>query len=326
MTRVIHTGQALVDLVLEVGALPRRGGTVMASSFTGYAGGSVSVLAAAARSGAEAVHAGAHGTGPHGDLVREALAREGVRVSAEPVPDADTGVCVVLVEPSAERTFVTTLGAERRITPQSLDTSRPVAGDLVCVTGYSLLEPTRDPLLRWLESLDPGVQVVLDPGAAFAGLAAAVRDRVLACTTVWTSNAEEAHELTGEAELTATLPAIARLLPRGALVVVRDGPEGCYLLPGRGARERTGNRVAGAATERGVGDVVHLPGYPQEPVDTNGAGDAHTGVLVAELAAGSDPVTAGTRANAAGALKVTRRGPATAPTADEIDDFLGSRR
>lgn len=305
VTRVIHTGQALVDLVVEVGAIPRRGGNVMAQSFTRYAGGSVSVLAAAARSGAEAVHAGAHGTGPNGELVREALAAEGVILSAAPVEDADTAVCVVLVEPTAERTFVTTLGAERQIAPESLDTAAPASEDLVCVTGYRLLEPTRDPLLTWLETLDPGVRVVLDPGAAFAGLEESVRDRMLARTAIWTSNAEEARDLTGAEALTATLPAIAELLPDGAVVIVRDGPAGCYLFDGRA--------------------VEYLPGYPQEPVDTNGAGDAHTGVLVAELAAGTDPLAACTRANAAGAIKVTRRGPATAPTRGEIDSFLNAQ-
>ena len=73
MRRVIHTGQALVDVVVEVPSLPRRGQNVMAGSSTRYAGGSVSVLVAAARFGAACVHAGAHGTGPNGDLVRESL-------------------------------------------------------------------------------------------------------------------------------------------------------------------------------------------------------------------------------------------------------------
>lgn len=304
---MIHTGQALVDLVVEVDRLPRRGGNVMAASQTRYAGGSVSVLAAAARSGAEAVHAGAHGTGPNGDLVREALATEGVAVSSEPVPDVDTGVCVVMVEPSAERTFVTTLGAERLITPESLATSRATGGDLVCVTGYTLFEPTRDPLLEWLDRVAEGARVVLDPGAAFAGLEPKVRDRMLDVTAVWTSNAEEAAELTGVEEVTSSVPALRDLLPDGALVIVRDGPRGCFVL------------------DAGSEEVVHLPGFPQEPVDTNGAGDAHTGVLVAELAAGTDLVLAARRANAAGAIKVTRKGPATAPTRAEIDVFLATR-
>ena len=122
--RVIHTAQALVDEVVEVAVLPRRGGNVMASAHSLYAGGAVNILIAAARSGADAVHAGAHGTGPNGDLVRAALAAEGIRVACAPIAELDTGICFVMIEPSAERTFVTTQGAERRITPESAGVGR----------------------------------------------------------------------------------------------------------------------------------------------------------------------------------------------------------
>lgn len=317
--RVIHTGQAMVDLVVEVPRLPPRGGNVMAETATRYAGGSVTIVVAAARTGAEAVLAGAVGTGPNGDLVREVLAAEGVRASAPPVTDLDTGVCVVLVEPSAERTFVTTRAAERRITVESLATSRPAAGDLVCVSGYTLLPPTQGPLLTWLEALPTGVDVVLDPGAPMATLEASVVERVLARTTVWTSNAQEARELVGDPTAEGGGPgdaaptssvadlceAVARRLPEGAVVVVRDGPDGCVV------------RADGRTTE--------VAGFPQAPVDTNGAGDTHTGVLCAEVAGGRGWPEAARRANAAGAIKVTRRGPATAPTAAEVDAFLAGR-
>src|SRR5690349_3700782 len=165
--RVIHTAQALVDEVVEVPGLPARGQNVMATTVTRYAASAVNILVAAARSGAECVHAGAVGTGPNAELVRAALAAEGVAVSSPPVDDVDTGVCFVMVEPSAERTFVTTLGAERRITTEGHATSDPAAGDLVCVSGYSLVGTTRDPLLAFLEGLPGGVEVVLDPGAIF---------------------------------------------------------------------------------------------------------------------------------------------------------------
>ena len=309
MSRVIHTGQALVDVVVEVPDLPARGQNVMATSATDYAGGAVTVLVAAARFDADCVHAGAHGTGPHGDLVRAALAAEGVELSAPPVAGSDTGICVVMVEPSAERTFVTTLGAERQITVESLATSDPRAGDLVCVTGFSLvLASTRDPLLAWLPTLDPDVVVVLDPGAAFAGLSADVRAAMLEVTDVWSSNAEEADDLlaafggTAPVDLAALTTAIAPLLRGDAVAVVRDGPEGCAV------------HVAGVTTD--------VPGYPQTAVDTNGAGDTHTGALLAEVAAGTPWVEGCRRANAAAAIKVTRRGPESAPTADEVDEFL----
>ncbi len=302
-SRVIHTAQALVDVTIEVPALPRRGGNVMATSEASYAGGAVTILLAAARSGAQCVLAGSVGTGPHGELIRATLAAEGIAVSSPPIEGADTGICVVLVEPSAERTFVTTRGAERTISVESLATSAPAPGDLVCVSGYSLLPPTRDPLLTWLSTLPEGAVVVLDPGAAFADLPVAVRDRMLDRTGVWTSNAEEAEALTGAADMERSAPLVAALLPERAVVVVRDGPRGCVVHEG--------------------GATTSLPGHPQEPVDTNGAGDTHTGVLVAERSLGADWATAAARANVAGALKVTRRGPTSAPTRAEIDDFLG---
>lgn len=302
MPRVIHTAQALVDVVVDVAGLPRRGGNAVATSYARYAGGAVNILIAAARSGAVAVHAGAHGTGPNGDLIREALAAEGVWLCSPQVCGLDTGICFVMIEPTAERTFVTTQGAERHISVESLQASRPAAGDLVCVSGYSLHGQTREPLQAWLEGLPEGVCVVLDPGAAFAELEPSARARVLARTSVWTSNAEEAHQLTGVSDLRASAESAAGQLPQGAVVVVRDGPRGCVV--------------------HEAGRTAYVPGFPQRPVDTNGAGDTHTGVLVAEAAKGADWTEAARRANAAGAIKVTRRGPATAPTAAEIDEFL----
>jgi sugar/nucleoside kinase (ribokinase family) len=302
MPRVIHTAQALVDAVMEVPSLPVRGGNVMATSYRRYAGGAVTILLAAARSGARCVHAGAVGTGPNGDLVRAALEAEGISLSAPAVTDLDTGVCVVLVEPSAERTFVTTQGAERRISVESLAASAPQPGDLVCVSGYSLVGRTRDPLVAWLDTLADGVVVVLDPGATFGSLDEPLRERVLARTDVWTGNADEAAALTGVRGMREAAEVVATLLAPDAVTIVRDGARGCAV--------------------REAGRTTHLPGHPQRPVDTNGAGDTHTGVLLAERAAGSEWSDAAARANVAGAIKVTRRGPDTAPTRAEIDAFL----
>lgn len=300
--RVIHTAQALVDQVAQVPALPARGQNVMASTVTRYAASAVNILLAAARSGAECVHAGSVGTGVNADLVRRALAAEGVRISSPPVADHDTGICFVMVEPSAERTFVTTLGAERLISVASLATSAPATGDIVCVSGYSLVGTTRDPLLAFLESLPAGVEVVFDPGAVFAALPAPLRDRMLTLTTVWTSNAEEATQLTGWTGMADTADAIASRLGPGRVVIVRDGPKGCVV--------------------HEEGRAAYVPGFPRTAIDTNGAGDCHTGILVAGRVGALAWVDAARRANAGAAIKVTRRGPDTAPTATEIDAFL----
>ena len=53
-------------------------------------------------------------------------------------------------------------------------------------------------------------------------------------------------------------------------------------------------------------------------MDTNGAGDAHSGVLAATLAQGMDLTTALRWANVAGALTTMHFGPATCPSGAEI--------
>ncbi|WP_462418086.1 PfkB family carbohydrate kinase [Kytococcus sp. Marseille-QA3725] len=311
-SRLVHTAQALVDEVFHVPALPAAGDNVMARSNARYAGGAVTTLVAARRQGAAAVHAGSVGAGPRGDLVREALAAADVAASAPVVEELDTGVCVVLVEDDAERTFITTRGAERRVTAHSLATARVAPGDVVCVSGYTLLEPTRGPLLEFLGGLPEGVEVCLDPGAVFAGLSGDVRRQVLERTTVWTSNLAEADALVGRAAgsmVEAARAAADHLTDGGTpvpVVVVRDGDAGCAVVaPGDG--------------------TVEVPGFPQEPVDTNGAGDTHCGAMLAAHLAGEDWVTACRRGNAAAALTVTRPGPDTAPDAAETDAFLADR-
>ncbi|SNC71391.1 Sugar or nucleoside kinase, ribokinase family [Kytococcus aerolatus] len=301
--RLVHTAQALVDEIFHVPALPAAGGNVMAARSSQHAGGAVTILVAARRQGAEAVHAGSIGTGWRGDLVRSALAGAGVGASAPTVEDMDTGTCVVLVDATAERTFITTRGAERRITADTLATAAPVAGDVLCVSGYTLLDPTGPALLEHLAGLPEGVGVCLDPGAVFAELPADVQRAALAATTIWTSNLAEADALVGRptGSMVAAADAVAERL--GGVAVVRDGPAGCAVAePGRAA--------------------VEVPGFPQDPVDTNGAGDTHCGVMLAAHLQGLDWAEACRRGNAAAAITVTRPGPDTAPDSAEVDAFL----
>ncbi len=301
--RLLHVGPVIIDVVMAVDALPRAGEGVFASSARTVAGGGFNVVAAAARAGMEVVYAGAHGTGPHGDLARAALRSEGVAVAHAPSPDADTGFCVALVDGDAERTFVTRLGAEMDLSLARLRTLRPGPGDFVYTVGYSLLPgPRADDLLTWIGDLPEGVRLVLDPAPVVGDIPRPTLDRALTRVDLLSLSAAEAATVTGHA---VPEEAAALLLPRirpGGAVVVRDSARGCV--------------VAGDAAPRRV------PGFPVRAVDTNGAGDAHVGVFTAAVASGLDPLSAARRANAASALAVTRRGPATCPTAKETDAFL----
>ncbi|MEC3980135.1 PfkB family carbohydrate kinase [Amycolatopsis sp. H20-H5] len=300
--RLVHTGQAVLDLVMTVPALPPAGGDVLATSTNLLPGGGFNVMSAAARSGADVLYAGVHGIGGFGDTVRAALAAEGVAVAHEPSGGMDTGVVVALVDASGERTFVTGAGAEGQLREDQLDAVEATAGDLVYVTGYSLLhESNRAALLSWLPRL-PGSPVLFDPGPLASEIDLETFRVVMSTVDILSCNAREATEITRTRTTNSAIRALATMLPAAATVVIRDGPAGCLL-----HREHS---------------TVTIPGFPVVAVDTNGAGDTHCGVLAAELLRGADVEHAALRANAAAALSVTRHGPATAPGREEIDELV----
>ncbi|MEU6541269.1 PfkB family carbohydrate kinase [Streptomyces sp. NPDC047000] len=309
MGRVLHTGQAIVDLVMRVPAMPPVGGDVYAHRFELTAGGGFNVMAAAARDDADVVYLGTVGTGPFGDKVRAALRAEHIAAPNPPVAGLDTGVSVAIVDAGAERTFVSALGAEGQVTPGHLNAVPVRPDDVVYVTGYSLRHPVNGASLTgWLATIDPQTAVVFDPAPLLTEIPEAAWAAVTARATIWTLNAREAGIALGR--LTRTVPehtapaelaeALAGLLP--AAVLVRDGGGGTYVADRAGVR--------------------HVPAHAVTPVDTNGAGDAHTGVLAACLARGADLLDAARRANVAAAIAVTRQGPATAPTTEEIDTAI----
>ena len=127
-------------------------------------------------------------------------------------------------------------------------------------------------------------------------------EMVGALDPIWSLNEREAGILAArlgldapDGDRAATAEALARRL---GPVLVRAGASGSWF-----------------ASDDGL---IRTPSVPVKPVDTNGAGDAHSGVLAAALARGVALPTALRWANVAGALSTTRRGPATCPTEKEI--------
>ncbi|QFU91000.1 PfkB family carbohydrate kinase [Amycolatopsis sp. YIM 10] len=291
--RLVHTGQVVLDLVMRVPWLPVSGSDVMASTMDFLPGGGFNVMAAAARAGADVLYAGMHGTGNFADLARSAMAAEGIVLAHGPSGEGDTGISVALVEDNGERTFITGTGAEGRLPRGMLDGIVPTGHDVVYLTGYSLLhESNAEALMDWLPRV-AGATVLCDPGPLAGDIPEPVLSAVLSHVDILSCNAREAEILGAASGGVET-------------VIVRDGPAGCRVVTGE--------------------DVVTVPGFAVDAVDTNGAGDAHCGVLAAELIAGTTLLEAARRANAAAAIAVTRRGPATSPARAELDAFLRTTR
>ena len=305
-TRLLHLGNVVVDVVLSVPALPEPGGDVLATAAQTAAGGGFNVMAAAARLGLAVAYGGVIGSGPFAALALAACAAEGIDVLQPPKPGRDTGFVISIVDATGERTFLTSRGAEATLTGADLAPVRPGAGDAVYVSGYGLAHPSNAAaLLGWLGRLGDDHLAVFDPGPLAGELPASVLDPVLRRADWLTCNAREGALLTGRTDPQDALRALTARLPRAG-VLVRTGPGGCLLAQPSAPPD-------------------HVPGFAVEPVDTNGAGDTHTGAFLAALASGAAPAAAARQANAAAAFSVTRRGPATGPTKAELARFLASR-
>ncbi|MBC3779115.1 PfkB family carbohydrate kinase [Pseudomonas sp. SWRI99] len=303
MPKLLHTGQVIIDLVMAVEKLPQIGGDVLAQSAGFEAGGGFNVMAAAARNGLPVVYLGRHGSGRFGDLARQAMNAEGIRIGIRKPALRDTGLCVALTDASAERSFISYIGAEGEVTEEDLNSVAAEAGDYVYLSGYSLLHAGKaQALLDWTQALPATVHVVFDPGPLVESPDSPLMQALLPRIDVWTSNSVEALRFTGAEDIAVALDRLAGHLPANVLMVVRDGPQGCWI--------------------HQAGERRHVPGFAVHAVDSNGAGDAHAGVFIAGLAQGLDAPEAARRANAAAALAVTRWGPATAPGAAEVDAFI----
>lgn len=332
--RVIHTGQVVIDLTLRIEALPEPGGDVFADEAGMGLGGGYNVLVAARRLGVETLFAGTLGRGPFSQAADAGLAAIGaVHVGAR--VDGDLGYCVAMTDARAERTFVSAAGAETRDPLDAFDRLEVGAEDVVYVSGYSLAHAANTAALeRLVRRLvgsagrtgdgggnggrsGGGVRGGSSGGGAAGGRPCAVLfdvspmvgtapmeslEMVGALDPIWSLNEREAGILAArlgldapDGDRAATAEALARRL---GPVLVRAGASGSWF-----------------ASDDGL---IRTPSVPVKPVDTNGAGDAHSGVLAAALARGVALPTALRWANVAGALSTTRRGPATCPTEKEI--------
>lgn len=318
MTRLIHTGSVIVDQVMHIERMPESGGDIVASDSYAVAGGAMNSLLAAARDGMDVVYCGLVGTGPNASIIAQALEEAGIRENYERIASADNGYCVALVEDSAERTFITSIGVEGRFGYEHLKAIDVQPDDFVYVSGYSLATAENaEGLARWLPTLPQSVTVFVDPSPLVTELPAELFAPLLVRCNILSTNERESRAILASngiddadrlgADQVARL--LAGLVPEGSWVVVRSGAEATRVCRNDGSTE-----------------VTVVPTFPQEAVDTNGCGDVHAGVLLAGLGRGLHMETAVKRANAAAAIKSTRIGPGTAPTTTEINEFLAYYR
>lgn len=347
--RVVLMGQILVDLAVRGEALPAPGGDVWASDEGMHVGGGFNVLVAARRMGAQAVSLSPIGQGPYSLLIQQALQREEITDAGPHIDGSDNGFCIAFTDQSGERTFISTRGAETRAPASAwadfTATMRP--GDVLYIDGYLMDHPAnRQAAQAALEALPEGVQVILDVSPVIG-----IPQGLPARDVIVSMNHREAQQIISakrgldqcqgqyreRCDQASEASMVASLL--GHPVVVRAGAEGAYFarpagakagVPAAAAAATPGAAPAGASAEGPVAapvaasantgaDVTYIPTPRVAVIDTNGAGDAHSGVLAAALAQAIPLERALLLANCAGALSTTLVGPASCPAREQIE-------
>ena len=312
--RVVLMGQILVDLAVRGEALPSPGGDVWATDEGMHVGGGFNALVAARRMGAEAVSLSPIGDGPYSSLIQAALTREGITDLGPRIAGIDNGFCIAFTDRTGERTFISTKGAET-MAPASawadfVRTMHP--GDVLYIDGYLMDHPAnREAAEAALRVLPEGVRVLLDVSPVI-GIPSALPSG----DVIVSMNHREAQEIAqqrGDSSVHDRCrepreAARAMLSLLGRPVLVRAGAQGAYVA-----------RPSEAATSTCCQDPTRVPTPRVDAIDTNGAGDAHSGVLAAALAQGIPLERALLLANCAGALSTTVVGPASCPSREEIE-------
>lgn len=263
--KVVVVGSYGVGMTMRMPRLPVAGETLLGGTFSSGHGGKGSNQAVAARRlGADVSFLTAVGDDSLGREARELWEAEGVDASSVVTADAATMVGMILVEPSGENRIVIATGALDHLRPEHVEAFRPsIASADIVVVSLEIPLDTATAALR--AAREEGVRTLLNPAPAQP-----LPTEVWPLVDVVTPNRTEAAILLGhDPEADESAEALGeRLHALGAgTVVITQGSEGALIHDNDGTRPVP--PVAAATV-----------------VDTTGAGDAFTGALAVELAAG----------------------------------------
>jgi ribokinase len=301
-SHILVIGSANVDFTVKLERLPQVGETVSGGDFLLAFGGKGANQALAAHlAGAPVFLIAKLGLDANGELLYQRLLASGLNARGL-LRDAEvaSGVALIMVDSQGHNLIATAPGSNRRLTVADIQglAADAFGGGLLLTQLETPLETVEYGLGRAREA---GMTTILNPAPARL-----LTPDVLALPHIVTPNETEAWLLSGVevTDLESARRAGERLLALGCrTVIITLGAQGALLV-----------RPA---------EVRHFAAFAVTPIDTTAAGDAFNGVLATALLEGRGLDEAIVRANAAGALCVTKRGAQEAlPTRQEIEALL----
>lgn len=261
---VLIIGAAVVDVIIQLNQLPKTAEDVVAEHKETIVGGCAYNVANILRQ----LHIKSSlfapvGKGNYANKIKGQLLQDRVELLLEDT-SADNGWNLSIVEKGGERTFITIPGIETRWEEHWFSHIDLSAYDYIYVSGYELEGPSGKIIVDALSKRKQTGKIVFDVGPRVEFLDKEILEKILGMGTIVHANKSEMLMLMGETDVELAAEKLTRLTQEP--VVVTLGGEGTLYC---------------TLEESGI-----VATKPVEVVDTIGAGDAHTGALIAGLARG----------------------------------------
>ncbi|MGC8669008.1 MAG: adenosine kinase [Chthonomonadales bacterium] len=229
------------------------------------------------------------GTDEYGRLYRQGLIARGVKANLGVEP-GDTGLCVVLVTPDAQRTMGTFLGRSRDLVPGDVNLRDLREAKYLYVTAYLWDTPNQQEavLLAMAEARRAGVRVAVSLSDTFCVMRhkSDLERLVKEYAHVVLGNKDEAQELTGTADAFSASEILAQWADT---VVITMGADGALIRKGP--------------------HTYPIPARSVDAVDTTGAGDMYAAGFLYGLSRDLPLPMCGRMAAHVAAEVVARMGP-----------------
>lgn len=268
MSKILCIGEVNLDVVAIINSDINYGSDTAAKVSTHGGGAGGNVAAWLRITGAQSHMLARIGKDAAGVAVRSEFDRLGVTYSEIDVTGAPTGIVVVIVDKTGERSMFPDKGANSGLT--LADLPELTGFNAAYISGYALLDPkSRAGILQMIGKLkSAGLKIYFDP-ATVGGMAGVPIAEIRAwinqmhCLLL---NEEEAMYLTAAANLDLAITDLLQICPT---VVVKRGSNGVI------------------AANRGS-SPISLPAVATQVIDTTGAGDSFAAGFIAADQAGLD--------------------------------------
>ena len=298
--KIINFGSLNIDKVCSVEEFVQPGETIIATGYSVNAGGKgLNQSVAAARAGAQVLHAGA--VGSDGLFLKEILADAGADVSCLRVMDTESGCAFIEVNSKGQNRIIVSAGTNRMYTEEYIKNvlEKAEAGDFVLLQNEINMVGE---IIRL--SHEKGCRVVFNASP----IPGKPEELPLELVDIFMVNELEAAALAGtsaEGDFRDVLKALQKKYPKAAIVMTL-GKDGVLY----GYKE----------------EFYSHPIFKVNAVDTTAAGDTFCGYFLAALCAGKSVEMALREASAASAMAVSAKGAAPSiPVHSAMEEWLRGR-